>query len=361
MTMMDTTRTIRARSSRPRSTLGDTIVRARSPLRVSFSGGGTDLPHWYREHPGAVLSTTINRHAYVTLYPRDDQKVRIRSLDLGCTVHFSVDEPPAYDGVLDLAKAVIGRLGAGLGMDLEIRSDAPPGSGLGGSSALTAALIGAISGYRGKSFNESELAELNFEVERIDLKIVGGKQDQYATTYGGLNLIEFHPDRVEVSRVDVSWDVLNDLESHLLLCYTGRARADLGIVERQAKSCREGRTSTIDGLFRLYELVFEMKSAIVDGRLNDFGELLHESYLMKKRISPDLVRGTIADRLYDEARGAGAIGGKLLGAGGGGYLLIYCETERQCEVRRALDRAGGRTLDFSFEPRGLQTWRSSSR
>lgn len=339
----------------------ESIVRSRAPLRVSFSGGGTDVPAWYLRRPGAVISSTINRYAYVTLYPREDTQVRIRSLDLGHIVHFDIDEPPSYDGVLDLAKAAIRRLQARRGMDLEIRSDAPPGSGLGGSSALTAALLGVVSRHSGALLDENDAAELNYQIERVDLGVAGGKQDQYAATHGGLNLIEFFPDRVLVSPVETTWDVINDLESHLLLCYTGKVRADLGLVDHQVNLFLDGRRETSQGMERLYEIAFEMKDALEDGRLGDFGELLHESYINKKRMNPDITQGTMADVLYDQARSSGAIGGKLLGAGGGGYLLIYCETERQCDVRRALERIGGQVSEFSFEPRGLQTWTSRNR
>jgi D-glycero-alpha-D-manno-heptose-7-phosphate kinase len=336
------------------------IIRAKAPLRISFSGGGTDLPHWYEEHGGAVFSSTINRFAYVTLYPREDGAVRIRSLDLGYMVQYDVNERPIYDGVLDLAKAAIHRLASGRGMELDVRSDAPAGSGLGGSSALTAAVIGALARYTGQALDPYELAELNYEIERHDLKIAGGKQDQYATTFGGFNLIEFHADRVLVNPLALSRDILNDLESHLLLCYTGRVRADLGLVSQQVKMYHEGRTATHQGMQQLYDLVFEMKEALLRGRLTIFGELLHEAYLAKKRMNPDVSAGTIADNLYEEARSCGVRGGKLLGAGGGGYLLLYCETNRQHEIRLALEAMGGQFTDFAFDNLGLQSWRSHS-
>jgi D-glycero-alpha-D-manno-heptose-7-phosphate kinase len=337
------------------------IIRAKAPLRISFSGGGTDLPHWYEEHGGAVFSSTINRFAYVTLYPREDREVRIRSLDLGYMVQYDVKQKPIYDGVLDLAKAAIHRLGADRGMELDVRSDAPAGSGLGGSSALTAAVIGALARYTGHALDLYELAELNYEIERHDLRIAGGKQDQYATTFGGFNLIEFHADRVLVNPLSIDRDILNDLESHLLLCYTGRVRADLGLVSKQVKLYREGRTATHQGMQRLYELVFEMKESLLKGRLTEFGEQLHEAYLAKKRMNPDVAEGTIADQLYEEARSCGALGGKLLGAGGGGYLLLYGETDRQHEIRLALEAMGGQFTDFAFDTMGLQSWRSNSR
>jgi len=338
------------------------IIRAKSPLRISFAGGGTDIPEWYEQRSGAVLSSTINRHAYVTLYPREDRAVHIRSVDLGHAVRYDVADDPTYDGLLDLAKAAIHRLGVREGMDLDIRSDAAAGSGLGGSSALTAAVIGAVATHTGQSLDSYELAELNYVVERQDLKIVGGKQDQYATTFGGFNVIEFHTDgRVVVNPLRIERDIINDLEAHLLLCYTGKVRPDLGLVAQEMRYCREGRPSTIDGMQGLYQLVFEMKEALLRGRLHRFGELLHEAYGNKKRVNPDVASGTIADDLYEEARCWGAVGGKLLGAGGGGYLLLYCETARQHEVRQALEAMGGVVSSVAFEDSGLQSWRSQSR
>jgi D-glycero-alpha-D-manno-heptose-7-phosphate kinase len=338
-----------------------TIIRAKSPLRISFAGGGTDIPQWYEQRGGAVLSSTINRHAYVTLFPRDDQAVNIRSVDLGYTVKYDVSDGPTYDGLLDLAKAAIHRLGVQNGMDLDIRSDAPAGSGLGGSSALTGAVIGAVATYTSQSLDSYELAELNYLVERKDLLITGGKQDQYATTFGGFNLIEFHKDRVVVNPLRIEREIINDLEAHLLLCFTGKVRTDLGLVAQEMRYCREGRPNTIDGMQAMYQLVFEMKEALLRGRLHHFGELLHEAYVNKKRVNPDVASGTIADDLYEEARCWGAVGGKLLGAGGGGYLLLYCETDRQHEVRQALEAMGGVVSGVAFEDSGLQTWRSHSR
>jgi D-glycero-alpha-D-manno-heptose-7-phosphate kinase len=337
------------------------IIRAKAPLRVSFAGGGTDLPHWYEAHGGAVFSSTIDRYAYVSLYPRNDRLVRIRSLDLGHTITFDVDQSPIYDGVLDLAKAVIYRLRTGRGLELDVRTAAPPGSGLGGSSTVTAAIIGVVADYTGRTLDRYEQAELNFEVERHDLGIAGGKQDQYATTFGGFNLIEFYPDSVIAHTVEVSPGIINDLESHLLLCYTGKVRANLGLVSKQVRLYHEGRKETLRGMFRLRELAYEMAEAIVEGRLTDFGEMLHEAYVNKKAMNPDVSAGTIADALYDEARRSGAIGGKLLGAGGGGYLLLYCETGRQQELREALQLLGGTLADFTFDTRGVQVWRSHER
>jgi D-glycero-alpha-D-manno-heptose-7-phosphate kinase len=337
------------------------VVRAKAPLRISFAGGGTDLPHYYERFQGAVLSSTINRYAHVTIYPRADHEIEIRSLDLGHTVRYSVKEQPVYDGVMDLAKAAIHRVGVNLGMDLDVRMEAPRGSGLGGSSALTAAVLGAVTSLNGHLYSPYDLAELNYTIERTDLKIEGGKQDQYATTFGGLNLLEFYKDRVVVTPLRVDPAVLNDLEAHLLLCYTGKVRPNLGLVSDQIKFFVEGRQETVDGMRRLYEMVFEMKEALLTGNLERFGIMLHEAYMNKKRMNPKVSEGTPADALYAAALRHGSIGGKLLGAGGGGYLLLYCETAKQLAVRRALEALGGQFADFLFDSGGLQVWRGCSR
>jgi D-glycero-alpha-D-manno-heptose-7-phosphate kinase len=334
------------------------IIRAKAPMRVSFAGGGTDFPHWYNEHGGAVLCTTINHYARVTLYPREDQAVRIRSVDLGYVTNYHIEDEPAYDGVLDLAKAAIRRLGGRRGMDLDIRSDAPAGSGLGGSSALTAAVIGAVAAYQSATLSNYELAAMNYVVERSDVQIVGGMQDQYATTFGGFNVIEFSTSDVLVNPLRIDPAILNDLEAHLMLCSTGSVRLHHGLVHNQIRYYEENPAGKAQCMQRIYDLVFEMKDALLKGRLNEFGAMLHEGFVAKKQMNPDLTEGTNADLLYEEARRHGAIGGKLMGAGGGGYLLLYCETHCQHEVRRALEAVGGRFVGFSIEPGGLQAWRT---
>jgi len=338
-----------------------TIIRAKAPLRISFAGGGTDIPAYYEEHGGAVLSSTINRYAYVTLYPREDDRVMIRSLDLGQQVDFHLAKGPVYDGMLDLAKAAVQRLNIPRGIEMDIRLEAPAGSGLGGSSALTAGVIGVLAALTATPLGLYEMAELNYTIERIDLKIAGGKQDQYATTFGGFNLIEFQKERIIVNPLRIDRNTLNDLEAHFILCYTGCVRPDLGLVSRQVQFYREGRQETMEGLKRLHEMAYEMKEALLTGQLERFGKMLDEAYVNKKRMNPHVADGTPTDLMYQAARRHGALGGKLLGAGGGGYLLLFCETASQEEVRQEMERLGGRLMDFAFDNWGLQVWRSACR
>jgi D-glycero-alpha-D-manno-heptose-7-phosphate kinase len=337
-----------------------TIIRAKSPLRISFAGGGTDIPRYYLEHGGAVLSTTISRYSNVSLYPSDRKEVRIRSMDVGTIVSYRVDEEPVFDGVLDLAKAAIRRMGADVGFELDVYTDAPRGSGLGGSSAVTAAILGAVREYTGAVLDAYEMSELNYSIERIDLGIAGGKQDQYATTFGGFNLIEFDRDRVLVTPLRIARDILNELECHLMLCYTGQVRPSLGLVEGHIRDYVNGQPAIVSALQRSHEQVYSMVEALLHGRLERFAELLDESYRVKLSRAPEISNPRI-DELYALARANGCLAGKLCGAGGGGYLLLYVPSERQHVVRAALEKTGGQIATFTFEDRGLQTWRSRNR
>jgi D-glycero-alpha-D-manno-heptose-7-phosphate kinase len=338
----------------------ETIIRARSPLRISFVGGGTDIPAYFETNGGAVLSSTINRYSHVNLYPREDSEVRIRSLDLGSTVNYRIEEEPIYDGALDLAKAAIRRMGSERGFELDVSTEAPPGSGLGGSSAVTAAVLEAIRELTGVIVDDYEMAELNYKVERLDLGIAGGKQDQYATVFGGFNVIEFFKDRVLVTPLRLRREVLNELECHLMLCYTGQIRTSLGLVEKQVRAYTEGKPESVAALRRLHEMVFEMMEVLLKGQVRRFGELLEESLVTKKRMNPHITTPAI-DEMLALAKKHGAIGGKLLGAGGGGYLLLFVEGHRRHEVKSALEKAGGQFASFSFDEFGVQSWRSTCR
>jgi len=325
-----------------RPTTRQTLLRARAPLRISFAGGGTDLPSYYEEHGGTVLCSTINRYASVTLAPRPDQQVRICSLDFDLIVKYGLDEEPIFDGALDLAKAAIARLNgrggsdgaAGRGLDLYLQSDAPPGSGMGGSASMTIAVIGALAEMVSRRLDKYEIAELAYAVERTDLGISGGRQDQYTTAFGGFNLIEFSRDRVVVNPLRIDKDVLNDLEEHLM------------------------RSETVAGLDELRRIAYAMKDALLTGNLREFGLMLNEAWRSKQRANPDITDESISE-MYETARRNGAIGGKLLGAGGGGYLLLFCEVGRRRDVREKLEQMGGQFTDFAFREEGLQVWRSS--
>ncbi len=343
----------------------DPTVRATAPLRISFVGGGTDFPHYFARHGGAVLSATIDHSVHVDVVPRDDRQVTIRSLDLGHLVEYHLEQAPAYDGLMDLAKATIARFGAARGIDVDVASDAPPGSGLGGSSALVTACVGALAALERRRMSALDVARLAYEIERRDLAIAGGWQDQYAAAFGGFNLLEFTSDGVTVTPVALEDGALAELRSHLLLCYTGHVRTDLGLIEAQIRLYAEGREETIVGMKQLHEMAYEMRDAIVAGDLGSLGGLLREAYESKRRMNPHIAEGTPIDRLLEVARAAGASGGKICGAGGGGYLLLACEPARQADVRAALASLGGQPADFAFRAHGVEArtgdrvWRPS--
>jgi len=200
------------------------VVRAAAPLRISFVGGGTDFPHYFERHGGAVLSATIDHFVRVTVEPREDRQIRVRSLDLGHLVEYGLDEGPEYDGVMDLAKAAIDRIGVPGGVQVDIESEAPPGSGLGGSSALVTAVVAALAMLQDRPMTRTELAQMSYAIERDDLGISGGWQDQYAAAFGGFNFIEFNPDGTVVNPLRIRPEVILELEARMLLCYMGQTR-----------------------------------------------------------------------------------------------------------------------------------------
>lgn len=339
-------------------------IRASAPLRISFVGGGTDFPHYYERHGGAVLSATIDHAAHVSLAPRDDRQVRIRSLDLGHLVEYRLEHGPVYDGVMDLPKAAIERMRVPTGIDVDIASDAPPGSGLGGSSALVTACVGALAMLTDRSMAPREVAELAYLIEREDLGIAGGWQDQFATAFGGFNLLEFDQRGVAVRPLALSPEAVEELRAHLLLCYTGHVRTDLGLIATQIRMYEEGREDTIVGMKQLQAMAFEMRRELEDGDLDRLGSMLREAFESKKLMNPHVSQGTI-ERLLAVAADAGASGGKICGAGGGGYLLLACRPERQPAVRSALEALGGQFAEFAFRAQGVEAhdgrrvWRPS--
>jgi D-glycero-alpha-D-manno-heptose-7-phosphate kinase len=335
------------------------LIRARAPLRISFAGGGTDVPPFPEREGGLVLNATINRYAYCTLRPRADDTITIHSFDYGSSVELAPAQTPVFDGKLDLAKAAIQRFvgpDAG-GFDLLLHSNAPPGSGLGASSAMMVVLVGVLKEYAGVSLTDYELAEEAHTIERDRLGIRGGRQDQYAAAFGGFNFLELHADRVVVNALRVAPDVVLELEHNLLLCYTGTTRQSDHIIDDQMQRFEAGNSDAVDGLRAQKKLALQIKDALLQRQLGDFGSLLDDAWQTKKLLSSRISNARI-DELYDEARVAGALGGKVAGAGGGGYLLLYCQHDRKHEVATRLQELGATVSDFAFELEGLRTWRA---
>lgn len=335
-------------------------LRARAPLRISFAGGGTDVAPFPQQEGGLVLSATIDRYAFGALNPREDGVISIESANFGVSVDVQPGAPLHLDERLGLIKTAISKVGdrhAG-GYDLFLHSNAPPGSGLGSSSTTMVALVGLLRDYHGIPMVDYEVAALAHHLERDELSIQGGMQDHYAATFGGFNFIEFDADRVVVNPLRVKEDTVAELEHNCLLVYTGQTRASTQIIEDQTSRLVSGSSDTLTGLRMQKTLAAEMKNALVRGELRKFGEMLDTAWQHKKLLSPKISNDFI-DEAYDIARKAGAIGGKVTGAGGGGYMLFYCEFRKQHRVAEALTAFGAEPTEFGFTTQGLTTWTAS--
>ena len=332
-----------------------TIVRSKAPLRVSFAGGGTDVPPYPEEQGGVVLSATINKYAYTTLITRGDNTIKIKSLDYDTLVKYNIDEKVEYDGELDLAKAVTKVMGIDQGCELLLHSNAPPGSGLGSSSTMVVSLVGAFKQWLNIPLTNYEIAEIAYRIERDEVGIKGGKQDQYAATFGGFNFIEFLGRTTIVNPLRIDQDIINELEYRLLLCYTGQTRLSAGIIDDQVSGYVSGKQDVVHAFNETKLLASSMKNAFLLGRLEEFGGLLDEAWRNKKKFSKKISNPHV-DELYEAAKSAGAIGGKLVGAGGGGYMLLFCQFDKKQAVANKLQELGGQIVDFSFDFNGLQTW-----
>lgn len=331
------------------------ILRSKAPLRVSFGGGGTDVSPYPEEHGGAILSATICKYTYVSLIRRDDNYITAKSLDYNTTVNYRADSELLYDSKLDLVKAATKVLGIKDGCELFLHSDVPPGSGLGSSSSLVVALVGLFRQWQRLPFTPYEVAELAYRIEREEMGIKGGRQDQYAAAFGGFNFMEFLGETTIVNPLRIRDDIINELEYRMMLCDTGERRLSAGIIADQVSSYRAGKEEVVRALHETKELAIAMKRSLLRDEVDEFGALLHEAWCTKKKFSTKISDPHI-DELYETARKNGAIGGKLLGAGGGGYLLLLCEFNKWHIVAEKLAMLGGRIVNFAFDFKGLQTW-----
>lgn len=333
---------------------GDEIViRSRAPLRISFGGGGTDVPPFDIWKGGCVLNSTINRYVHGLLRLRQDRKVRIISTDFRRSITYDDVRDLKFDGHLDLIKSIIKQMDINYGFEIQIHSDVPPQSGLGSSAAICAAVIGLFNHLSvEKKLTKSQIAELAYKVETEDLHNQGGRQDQYATVFGGINFLEFlGKDFVKVSPVDLERSTLCELERNTVIAYIG-SRGNSGEVHRRSNGSGISREEYLD---KMKELGYESYYALLRRDLIRFGTILEETWELKKQAFPGSTSPHI-DKLYDVAKKAGAIGGRVTGAGGGGHMVFYTEIGKDHEVSNRLQEMGARVLDFSFDFSGLQTW-----
>jgi len=339
-----------------------TVIRARAPLRLGLAGGGTDLSPYCDEFGGAVLNTTIDRFAYAFISLRDDGKVVFQARDLGREE--VLEAAPRLPGAaLLLHRGVYERMvrdhngGKAIAATVTTTVDAPLGSGLGASSALVVALVEAFRELLGAPLGPYDVARLAFEIERLDLGLAGGRQDQYAAAFGGINFIEFLArDRVVVNPLRVSDSARNEFESSLLICFSGRSRDTTAIIAQQAAAVADHSTRAIAAMDRLKADAVEMKTALLAGDICRMAQILNDSWSAKKMTAGGISTARI-EELYKIAMANGALAGKVSGAGGGGFLMFIVPPEDRLGLLDALGAAGVSAAPVKFTDRGCETWR----
>ncbi len=325
----------------------------RSPVRISFGGGGTDLPAYFESFGGAVLSATINKYFYTIVSHRTDRHVQIISSDLrACESWNDIKEINVKGHTLEIPLAVLQELGHEVAVDLFLASEIPPGTGLGSSACVCVNVLYAMTTYLQISLSRHELAEKAFHIASQTLGKPVGKQDEYAAAFGGLNFFRFHPDgRTDVEPLNLAPDMVAALQAKLMLFFTGATRDSWSILQEQQAATLAGKSAPVASLHRIRELADAMCEALLHQDLRKFGLLLHEGWEHKKRVS-SLISNTAIDGLYSLACENGAMGGKITGAGGGGFLLLYCDEENQPAVRKAFAAQGIREMKFAFDFNG---------
>jgi D-glycero-alpha-D-manno-heptose-7-phosphate kinase len=340
------------------------LIRARAPLRISFAGGGTDISPYFNDNGGVVLNATINKFSYVNILPQESQ-FSIHSIDYNTSTFCACNKAFRLDGKLDLLIHTLDYFrdcfGMHNGLFLTTINDAPPGSGIGSSSALVVATIKGLLHYINEDFKLTtkmafryKIAEIAYEIERNICGIKGGMQDQYSASFGGFNLIEFQHDRVLVTRVAPSAKTIDDLRRRLILYYIGAPRMN-DVIEKRIEGYKNKDTNAKKNLDALKQLTYKMCKAVREDNLNAFASLLDESWELKKAQSLEVTNDTV-DEIYIEAKKAGATAGKLVGAGGGGFMLFYVPDKRIDSVKNRLPKMGGRIINFDFVNDGADSW-----
>lgn len=324
---------------------------AKTPVRISFGGGGTDLPAYFEAHGGAVLSTTINKYLYGFVGERSDGNVQVISSDQRILATWEeLTSTDVRDTALEIPAAVLKEFGCQAAVDLFLVSEVPAGTGLGSSASVCVNSLQAMAAHLGLPLSKEDLAEKAFYIANSVLGKSVGKQDEYAAVFGGLNFFTFQQDgSVEVEPLKLDPDLLNSLQPKLMLFFTGAAHHSWSILQEQEASTRSG--AALESLHQIKKLAGQMRDALLTGDLDSFGEMLHEGWMSKKNISSRISNSAI-DRLYAIARAKGARGGKITGAGGGGFLLLYCDEDYQPAVRHALAEEGSIEMQFAFEFEG---------
>jgi D-glycero-alpha-D-manno-heptose-7-phosphate kinase len=338
------------------------MIKSKAPLRLGLAGGGTDVSPYSDLYGGAILNATISSYAYATIEPATNGKIEFVSGSAEkVRVYDSANELPIDDRAYELQCGVYNRIvrqftQKPLSFRMTTWIDAPQGSGLGTSSTLVVAILGAFVEWLKLPLGQYDIAHMAFEIERIEMKMAGGKQDQYAATFGGVNFLEFLAnDKVIVNPLMIKPDVMNELEMNLLLYFTETNRDSATIISHQVENVKNKNTEAVEAMHRLKEQAQLMKECLLRGETDRFGEVLNMGWEHKKKMAASISNSHL-DKIYEGALAAGASGGKISGAGGGGFMFFYCPGTTRLNVSKALEQFGGRTKSFTFTTHGLTTW-----
>lgn len=337
------------------------IFRSKAPLRIGLAGGGTDVSPYCDLYGGAILNATISLYAWASIEPLTDGRIEIEAMDRDEKLTFDSLEELPVDGTLDLAKGAYnyllkthGPLPSGFRLTTFV--DAPAGSGLGTSSTLMVAILGAFAEWLRLPLGEYDMAQLAYRIEREELGMAGGKQDQYAATFGGVNFMEFYDEgRVIVNPLRIKPQYLYELGNNLLLYFTATSRKSADIIEVQSKNVTAGNQQSIEAMHALKEQARMMKEALLQGKVHDIGAILDYGFRFKKQMAQGISNSRMDD-LYERALAAGATGGKISGAGGGGFMMFYCPGNTKYAVREELAPLGGEFRAYDFVEHGLVSW-----
>jgi D-glycero-alpha-D-manno-heptose-7-phosphate kinase len=337
------------------------IIRSKAPLRISLGGGGTDLEAYSNLYGGAILNATISLYAYASIQPRDDGQIIITSIDRDeqYSGPAEMELPSEHDGLI-LHKGIYNRIAREftkrpLSFELTTYVDAPPGSGLGSSSTLVVTILGAFTEWLKLPLGEYDIARIAYEIERKDLNMPGGKQDQYAATFGGFNYMEFYADKVIVNPLRINPVYLNELSFTIVLYNTEVSRLSARIIETQTRNVIQGNMRSVEAMHRIKDQAIMMKETLLKGDFDRIGEILDYGWQNKKLMAEDITNPYL-DEIYATAIGAGATGGKISGAGGGGFMFFYCPNNTRTNVIKALRKFGGEVKKYDYTSSGLVTW-----
>lgn len=339
------------------------FIRARAPLRLGLGGGGTDTSPYSETYGGVVINATVDLYAHVTFAPSESGEVELYLDDRELSWRGPAVAPLPLDDELILLKGAYNRAcrefngGRGMSLAIHVYADVPPGSGLGTSSAMVIALVQGFNELFQARLSPYEVANLAYEIERIDLKLNGGRQDQYAAAFGGVNFIEFGPgESVLVNPLRISPEVAAEFEASLVLFFSGVSRDSARIIDEQTRNVGDGAAESIDAMHQLKSIAFQMKQALLLGRIAEVGAILDAGWEQKKRTASSVSTPEL-DAIYNLAKAAGAYGGKVSGAGGGGFMMFMVDPRRRQNVVRALESAHGRIFASGLTSRGAMSWR----